>query len=346
MIHSERTLLSSCLSALLVALIQLPVLAAEHVIFISVDGMRPDSVTTLGKDAAPNFYRLRREGVFTDNARTDYDYTVTLPNHTCMVTSRRVMGPEGHNWTHNKMPEMTLHENKGSYIASMFDVAHDAGLSTAMFASKDKFVLYDSSYNESNGADNPNGKDKLDTYFSESSGSGDDTTAQPTVDKLIEMSAKHPYNLTMLHLADPDAVGHHSNWMSDAYLNSVKRVDAMLGQVMTFVENDPNYAGKTTIILTADHGGVDGSHGNNKLHEDYTIPFYVWGADVTSPGDLYAVNKDSRKDPGTGRPDYTGPQPIRNGDAGNLCLTLLGLPAIPGSMIDADQSLKVSAEAK
>ena len=31
--------------------------AAERVILISVDGLRPDAVTTLGEDALPNFYR-------------------------------------------------------------------------------------------------------------------------------------------------------------------------------------------------------------------------------------------------------------------------------------------------
>ena len=62
--------------------------------------------------------------------------------------------------------------------------------------------------------------------------------------------------------------------------------------------------------------------------------------------DLYALNPQTRKDPGTGRPDYSeNPQPIRNGDGGNLALSLLGLPAVPDSLIDAREDLAVTDRA-
>jgi hypothetical protein len=52
----------------------------------------------------------------------------------------------------------TLH-NRGNphvdYIASVFDVVHDAGLSTALYASKDKFIIYRQSYDETTGAGTP-----------------------------------------------------------------------------------------------------------------------------------------------------------------------------------------------
>ena len=63
---------------------------------------------------------------------------------------------------------------------------------------------------------------------------------------------------------------------------------------------------------------------------------------MTAGAELYSLNSQSRLDPGDGRPLYSDPlQPIRNGDAANLELELHGLPAIPGSTINATQDLSV-----
>jgi hypothetical protein len=54
------------------------------------------------------------------------------------------------------------------------------------------------------------------------------------------------------------------------------------------------------------------------------------------------MNAGVRFDPGTANVDQTSPtQPIRNGDVGNLALELLGLGPIPGSTINANQSLSI-----
>src|SRR6185295_18811433 len=107
----------------------------------------------------PTFKRLQSEAAWTANARTDYTHTITLPNHTCMITGRPVLQPEGmpdtvnHGWTFNdNAPRRAILHTSGNqhigYIASVFDVVHDAGLSTALFVTKDKFAVYDQSYNE------------------------------------------------------------------------------------------------------------------------------------------------------------------------------------------------------
>lgn len=319
---------------------------ADQAILISVDGLRPDAVTVLGESGAPNFYRLRREGAFTSNARGDNDLTITLPNHTGMISGRPVMGPGGHGWTANTdpFPGMTLHRNRGSYVGSLFDVAHDHGLRTALFVSKSKFSLYDTSYDATNGAPDElapdNGRDKVDTFVV------NEDTAELMTAFLAEETVS-PFGVAMLHLRDPDTAGHAKKWdlqTGSPYLQAVQRVDGLLGRLLDSIEAAEPLKGKTWVVLTADHGGMLGTirHDQNDSPEDYTIPFVVWGPGVPAGANLYELNRESRREPGSTRIPYEDAiQPIRNADAGNLVLSLLGLPAVPGSTVNFTQDLKV-----
>lgn len=312
----------------------------QHVIHISVDGMRPDAVTTLGARFAPNFYRLRVEGAFTDNARSDYDITVTLPNHACQLTGRPVYGPRGHGLDYNYDDGRTLADTHGSYVHGVFDVVHDHGFTTGMYAGKAKFALFDRTWNEPNGAPDPigadNGRDKIDRYvYAESTAALADT--------FIADMGLEPFRYVFLHLRDLDSVGHESGWESNEYYFALMELDGMLGRIFDLVDHDPDLAGVTAIVLTADHGGLGTDHGDPALPADYTIPLYAWGPGIPAGADLYALNEENRIDPGAGRPTYLAePQPIRNGEAANLSLDLLGLMAVPGSSIDAAQDLAVS----
>lgn len=319
------------------------VAATQHVIHISVDGLRADAVTRHSASDLPNFYRFRMEGTYTDNARTDYDYSNTLPNHTSQLTGRRVAGQTGHNWTKNTDPESgeTLHSNKGEYVASVFDVAHDNGLSTGLYTSKSKFAIYDQSYNAINGAKDvtgaDDGHDKIDEFVYEAD-------SEALVDRFVRDMSERPHNYAFLHLRDPDHTGHIFDFdldHGDAYMGSIRKIDRMLGGIFEMVETSPTLAGNTVIILTADHGGGGSWHGHGDADhvENYTIPFYAWGRGVEA-SEMYAINATGRVHPETGRPDYSAVgAPIRNGDAANLALSHLGLPPVPGSMINVAQNL-------
>ncbi len=309
---------------------------AEYVILVSVDGLRPDAITRSSSTDLPTFYRLRREAAFTDNARTDFHFSNTLPNHVGMLTGRGVRGDDGHNWvTNDFLPgDSSLHTIKGTYLASVFDVAHDAGLSTAAYVSKEKFSLLDVSYDEHNGAvdltGRDDGRDKLDVFVYE----GETGTL---VDRLLKQLASDPAYLTFLHLRDPDSAGHTFTWSlrnGSRYMRSIRHVDHLLGRLISAIEKDERLADRTAIVLTADHGGSWWSHGNQHTPAHFTIPFYVWGPRIQS-GDLYEVSTHLH-DPVSANPDYSAAhQPIRNASAANTVLSLLGLPAVPGSTVPA-----------
>lgn len=322
----------------------------KHVIHISVDGLRSDAITTLGRQSVPNFFRLRDEGAFTDNARTDPELANTLPNHASELTSRPIFGSEGHAWLIDEDPgsPFTLHLLKGEYVPSVFDVVHDSGFSTALYANKRNFEIFDRTWNELFGARDQtgadNGPDKIDTGFID----GD----MPTVAReFVTDMGNSDYTYAFLHFRHPDTTGHNSNWdltPGSDYLNAVVDVDAFLGDILALVQSDPELLDTTALIVTADHAGDLGKGFHLLLPElglidSGIIPFYVWGVSIAAGADLYELNPDTRLDPVRSIPSMSAPvQPIRNGDAGNLALQLLGLPAIPNSTINASQDLTIS----
>ena len=321
-----------------------PTLSAEpsrFVIHISVDGLRPDAIRRLGSAHVSHFYRLRIEGAYTDNARSDYDHTVTLPNHACELTSRSVVGPNGHGVYFNYDDGRTLAQIHGSYVAGVFDVVHDNGRTTGMYASKSKFDLFERSWNAVNGSPDTvgadNGRDKIDVYVNTAN-----TAA--LVDAFLADMESSPYEYSFIHLNDLDAAGHSFGWDSQPYFDTVMKVDGFLGRIFDLIDTHSLLAGKTWILLTADHGGNGTDHSNAADSLNYTIPLYVWGPGIPAGADIYWLNPVSRRNPGSSRPDYTAiPQPIRNGEAANLSLDLLGLDAAPGSSLDAAQDCRVTA---
>lgn len=75
------------------------------------------------------------------------------------------------------------------------------------------------------------------------------------------------------------------------YLNAAHQFDAWLADIWNFVESDPLYKGKTTILITTDHGRGDAvksewtSHGE-KVKDCHSIWFAMLGAKVTSLGEV------------------------------------------------------------
>jgi len=288
----------------------------EHVVAISVDGLAVVALERLGAAGAPTFHRMLAEGAGTLNARTAYEENITLPNHVGMVTGRpiaKAAGGHGVTWN-SDLPDDTVQAASGDpRIESIFSVAHDAGLTTALFAGKSKFDILTDSWPEA-----------FDHQVVREEGTArPDALVGETVDHLVE---ERP-NLTFLHLAHPDAIGHAYGGMTRPYLRAVRAVDTGVTDILATIEGDDELRDSTLVVLTADHGVTRGEKTHlPHLPTNYAVPFVVWGAGVQS-GDLYALNPDLA-DPGRSRPSYDGPQPVRNLQLAGVVLDALALPGM------------------
>lgn len=303
-----------------------PAPSATRVIGISVDGLNTEAITRLGSAGAPTFTRLLEEGAGTLNARTEYEQNVTLPNHTSMMTGRRIdrrHGGHGVTWDDDRR-RMTVARAAGHPVRSVFSEVHADGGSTALFSTKEKFALYKRSW-----------KRGIDRFVV-------DEDQRRLVRAAIADLESTDRSFTFLHVSLPDRFGHLYGGLSAQYLNAVRRTDRHLGELLAAIDSNARLSDDIAVVLTADHGFLDGSRSHSaKVLSNYRIPFVAWGAGVRA-GDLYDLNPDYR-DPGTKRPTYAAErQPVRNGDLGNLALDLLGLQAVPGSELDVAQDLDVS----
>ena len=233
--------------------------AVDRVIAISIDGLNPRAIQKLGKSRTPTFHRLMREGAYTLNARTVREQTSTMPNHTAMLTGRRVDDRHGgHGYTENFDNGGTVHRAAGHYVASVFDVVHDNGGSTAMFASKAKFRLYRRTWN-THGADDRTGRNdgraKIDRVTI-------DLNNTRLTAKVTAELRRSPREFTFVHLSLPDRVGHAHSFMGKQYLAAVQRTDRLLGRILSTVAARPALRRHTLVVLTADHGGRGAAHYN------------------------------------------------------------------------------------
>jgi hypothetical protein len=66
---------------------------------------------------------------------------------------------------------------------------------------------------------------------------------------VLESSSPH---FMLLYLADVDHAGHSGSW--SAYISAIATADYIVGELWDYLETDPAYAGKTTLLVTNDHG--------------------------------------------------------------------------------------------
>ena len=232
----------------------------EHVIVVSIDGLRPDAIAKYG---ATNLQRLMREGSYTLHAQTILP-SKTLPSHVSMLTG---VEPAVHGVTWNT----DLTDRHGTLpVPTVFSIAKQGGQHTAAFFSKAKFHHLQA----------PGSLD----YTQAPAKTWSPWDAQRTVGDAVRYLREAQPNLLFVHLGEPDYAGHMIGYMSWYYGANVRLADRALGQLVAAADREYGRDGYT-LIVTSDHGGQGKGHGSD--HElDTTIPWITRGRGVQAGGVL------------------------------------------------------------
>jgi predicted AlkP superfamily pyrophosphatase or phosphodiesterase len=221
----------------------------NKVILISIDGMRPDGLLSCNN---PYVKELEKTCAYTYTAKSMFP-SVTFPCHFSMTHS---VTPQRHGiLTNTYVPQVRP-------VEGIFEKVKSAGGVSAMFYGWEqlrdianpgtlKFATYINAYM----------KDSCDTVLT---------------DEAIKIISEHKPDFAFLYMVETDEKGGHDNgWMSEEYL---RRISIAIDNVKRVIEL---FGNEYSIIIMADHGGHDRSHGTT-MDEDMTIPLFFYGKQFTS----------------------------------------------------------------
>ena len=216
----------------------------SKVILVSIDGMRPDGVLQCGH---PFVQKMMEIGSYALDAQTVFP-SVTLPCHMSMFHS---VPPQRHGITTNTYTPPVRPIN------GLFEQVRAAGKSAAMFYGWEPLKdisrpgsLVHASY--------------INAY-------ADEHTDGILTSRAMECIEKYRPDFVFLYMVETDEKGgHDSGWMTPTYLQYIHDAIENVKQVWEACGDE------YTILVTADHGGHDRSHGSD-LPEDMTVPQFYLG---------------------------------------------------------------------
>ncbi len=255
----------------------------DRVLLFVVDGMRPDGMLQAN---APAMRALMARGAYTLAAQTVLP-SITLPTHMSMFHG---VPPEVHGVISNLYSTLPEEQPPG-----IIEVVREAKRRPAAFYTWEPLrdlsrpgALVHSSF--------------IDIYGPHGQGS-DGAIASLAADYIVQ---DRP-DFTFIYLGETDEIGHKYGWLSPEYLDAIARADAAIAHVLGRLE-DGGLLARSTVLVTADHGGHDHGHGSDSP-EDMTIPWLLAGAGVKT--------------------GHTIRGPVRIFDTAPTIAHLLGLPVAP-----------------
>jgi len=221
-----------------------------RVVIISIDGLHPDEIELA---PMPVLQELMRTGAYSLTAQTVLP-TVTLPDHSSMLSG---LCPSAHGVTWDTY----LPENGYAVGTDLFDLAHARGLRTIMVVGKDKLqqITEPSSLDVFQWVNDPD----------------------PVVARRAVELIRQGFSVLFVHFPDADLAGHAYGWLSTMQLAALRHTDEAL-QILLDGLGAASMRDGTLVIVTADHGGHETTHGYN-VPADMTIPWIMDGLGSSRP---------------------------------------------------------------
>ncbi len=270
---------ATAIAALLLASAHLVAVAegpAKYVVLVSVDGLSASYLEDPRADM-PNLRAIASQGVSARGMLTVLP-SVTWPSHTSLATGtfpakHGVVGNSSWNRETNKqvtyIGDPVLTKQQAIRVPTLYDVAHQAGLSTASViwpcsngAKTLDWVIPDSNKPELHAQYTTPG------FVEELSDAGIDISKlgewgwgkQYSTQRDIlytqvtkHLLSQHKVNLILLHLVTPDGVEHAYGPNTPAAYQSVAESDQRLGEVWAALQ-EPPFAGQSALFVVSDHG--------------------------------------------------------------------------------------------
>ncbi len=249
--------------------------AIARVLIISVDGLRPDAIE---QAPMPFVQALLPAAAYSLRAQTTYP-SATLPAHASMLLG---VCPSQHGVNWNDY----LPQNGYAQGQSVFAAAHAAGLKTVMIVGKEKLRQL-----------TPPDTLSVFRYINDR-----DTVIAAQAAPILAQG----FDLAFIHFALPDGMGHEYGWLSPQYFSVLRRSDEAIAALFAALDT-AGLLPSTLVIITADHGGHDTTHGTRRA-EDMTIPWIMTGPGVIAQQLI---------------------QPVSTTDTAATALWALGLPRPP-----------------
>ncbi|MGD9853408.1 MAG: alkaline phosphatase family protein [Planctomycetaceae bacterium] len=266
---------------LLVTLVPLPCAQCadrrvDHVVLVSVDGLAASYLTDR-RAHMPHLRAIAAEGAAAEGMLTSFP-SVTWPSHTSLVTGATparhgVVGNRTWNRRTNALVtyigDGTLTKDEAIRVPTLYDVVHQAGLSTASViwpcsngAKTLDWIIPDSNQQDLHDRyTTPGFADELAAAGIDISPLGawgwnkDRSTERDLVYTAVtkHLLTKHKVNLILLHLITPDGVEHAYGPQTPAAYQAVAESDQRIGELWQTLQT-PSLRGKSALFVVSDHG--------------------------------------------------------------------------------------------